>query len=128
MSIDSITHIEANYIQVSCKGVFDNDELLNIYGKALNVAANESLQAVLVDIRDLGGTIPTTMDRFYHGVTTVTIQHQKDSIIFIAIVGKEPLLDPERFGETVAVNRGFYGKVFTNIDEAVAWIDKKVIE
>lgn len=30
--------------------------------------------------------------------------------------------DINEFAETVAINRGFNGKVFTNIDEAVAWL------
>jgi|SRR5690606_23776835 len=30
--------------------------------------------------------------------------------------------DINEFGETVAINRGFNGKVFTNVEEAEAWL------
>ncbi len=33
------------------------------------------------------------------------------------------MLDPQRFGETVAVNRGMRIKVFDNPEEAFAWLD-----
>jgi len=36
------------------------------------------------------------------------------------------MIDLERFGETVAVNRGAIGKVFTDVDEAVAWLEQIV--
>ena len=32
----------------------------------------------------------------------------------------------DRFGETVAVNRGAFAKVFENTDEAVAWIRERL--
>jgi len=43
-----------------------------------------------------------------------------------SLIGKEPMIDLERFGETVAVNRGAIGKVFTDVDEAVAWLEQIV--
>ncbi|CAB1078664.1 hypothetical protein D1AOALGA4SA_6399 [Olavius algarvensis Delta 1 endosymbiont] len=128
MSIDVTTDIESKYVRVSCKGSFNNKELLSIYDKALDLAADKGRKAILVDVRDLEGALPATMDRFYHGVTTVTIQRAKKTRIFIAVLGREPLLDPERFGETVALNRGLLGKAFIDIDDAIAWIDKNVIK
>jgi hypothetical protein len=40
----------------------------------------------------------------------------------VAYVGDEPLIDPARFGETVAVNRGALIKVTTDLNEAFAWL------
>ncbi len=34
----------------------------------------------------------------------------------------EPVLDPQRFGETVAVNRGMITKAFDNLEDALVWI------
>ena len=39
-----------------------------------------------------------------------------------AYVLKEPVLDPDRFGETVAVNRWMRLKVFDNLKEALEWL------
>jgi hypothetical protein len=40
-----------------------------------------------------------------------------------AVVGQEPLIDEERFGETVAVNRGINAKAATSLDEAISWLN-----
>ena len=39
-----------------------------------------------------------------------------------AYVLEAPVLDLHRFGETVAVNRGMYVKVFDNLQDALEWI------
>ncbi len=127
MSIDFQADIQANYVQLSCQGTFSNEALLNVFETALDIAASKGLKAVLVDIRDLDGAPPTTMERFELGVAAAKIQSNNDIRICIAVVGKEPIIDPHRFAETVALNRGAAGKVFTDIENAVAWIEKEVI-
>jgi hypothetical protein len=39
-----------------------------------------------------------------------------------AYVLKEPVLDPQRFGQTVAVNRGMNVKTFDNVEQARTWL------
>ena len=39
-----------------------------------------------------------------------------------AYVLEEPMLDPDRFGETVAVNRGMIVRAFDNLEAARAWL------
>jgi len=39
-----------------------------------------------------------------------------------AYVLSEAVIDPERFGETVARNRGMPVKVFTDLDAALSWL------
>ena len=43
--------------------------------------------------------------------------------IRFAYVLKEPVLDPKKFGETVAVNRGMLIRVFDNPEEALQWLE-----
>jgi len=40
-----------------------------------------------------------------------------------AYVMNEPLRDPRRYGETVAVNRGMTVKTFETIEEAFKWLE-----
>ena len=40
----------------------------------------------------------------------------------IAVYGHQPFVDPGRFGETVALNRGANVKVSERLDEARAWL------
>jgi hypothetical protein len=39
-----------------------------------------------------------------------------------ALLGSEPMIHPERFGELVAVNRGADMRVFTDEAEAEQWL------
>jgi hypothetical protein len=39
-----------------------------------------------------------------------------------AYVLKEPVLDPRRFGETIAVNRGMFVRAFDTLEDALKWL------
>ena len=41
----------------------------------------------------------------------------------LAYVGTEPLFDHDRFGQTVATNRGAHIKSVENVDDALSWLD-----
>ena len=128
MSIDFMIDKKEKYLKLDCHGTFSSEAVLNAYEKALNIAEREGLEAILVDISDLKGVTPTTMYRYDLGVAIARIQRNHANRTCIAVVGKEPIIEPQRFGETVAVNRGARGKVFTDIDEAVTWIESEIIK
>jgi len=48
-------------------------------------------------------------------LTKLSKQHPDTSKIQVAVVGNPPLIDPNRFGETVALNLGLNIKVTTTI-------------
>lgn len=85
------------------------------------VAANHSTR-VLFDGREITGE-PTTIQRFYYGVFAAeeTIRLVQNVPRFAYIL-KEPVLDPRRIGETVALNRGMKVKTFTDSDAALNWL------
>lgn len=67
------------------------------------------------------------MERFYYG--EFAAQEIRTFVNFgvslatqFAYVLEKPVLDPQRFGETVAVNRGLYVKTFENVEDALAWL------
>ena len=124
MGIQFEVDVRPDYIYLSCTGVFSNDDLLYVYEKGLTIAEDKKLIAILIDIRVLGGEPPSTMQRFTLGEAVPRLQLEHSSRICLVLVGDEPMIDPERFGETVAVNRGATGKAFTDIDEAVTWLEK----
>ena len=127
MTIDFKIDIKTNFVQLSCQGVFSNAALFDVYERGLDIAASNGLQAILVDIRKLEGLPPTTMERYKHGEKVAKIQFNHDSQSCIALVGKEPIIDPQRFGETVALNRGAVGRVFTDIYDAVIWLENMTL-
>ena len=122
MSIEYRTVLKSGYAQLVCHGSFSKRELVEVFDQAIEIAAENGKEAVLVDISDVEGE-PTTAERIELGVETAEVQLSKDTIVAIAIIGNEPLIDPERLGETIALNRCAVCKVFTDLDEAINWLE-----
>lgn len=117
-----ITHvIHDGYVHCRCTGVYEYDSAMHSFSYSLELAHQHRLRAALIDIRDVqtGNKPPDTNERYNIGNYIAT--HNPNGI-FYAIVGNEPLIDPERFGETVSLNRGAIGRVFTDPDQALAWL------
>jgi hypothetical protein len=123
VSIDLQVELKPNYVHLHCRGAFRFDSLLEVWEDAFRVAIDAGRKAVLVDLRGLEGAPLTTIERYEQGVRVANVQQRFGLGILIAVVGYEPLVDPEKFGETVGKNRGGFGAVFTDIDEAVDWIE-----
>jgi hypothetical protein len=81
---------------------------------------------VLLDGRTITGN-PGTIERFFYGefaADAVAKHHARSAAraTRFAYVLREPVLDPQKFGETVAVNRGMLVKVFDSLEEALHWL------
>jgi hypothetical protein len=125
MSIEIETEAKANYMHLHCRGTYSLKAIMELFEKAFDIASREGLKAVLIDGRDVKGVPPTTLERYTFGVHVAELQLDKGRCIRLAVVANEPIVDPRRFGETVARNRGATIRVFTDIDEAIAWLDRK---
>ena len=128
MEIKFKTEVRPDYICLSCSGKFTVDAFLNVIKKGLKIAEDNEVLAILVDIRGLKGKPPSTMQRFAIGTAIPNMQRERAYLIYIAVVGDEPMIDSKRFGETVAINRGAFGKVFTDFNEAKAWLKDRTDE
>ena len=93
----------------------------------LGAVAQYKAETVLIDAREVKGK-PELVERFYYGefAATETIRLFNEHRIFprFAYVIHQPLRDPERFGETVAVNRGMIVKTFETLEEAFEWLER----
>lgn len=125
MTIDVQFEFQPNYMKLICKGIFDGDALIEAYEHAFTLAASKGYGAFLADIRDVTGGPPSTMDRYDGGVQFAMLQREVGQGIAVAFVGNVPLVDPERFAEVVAANRGAFARVFTDHDEAVDWLENE---
>lgn len=69
---------------------------------------------------------PRDFERFLYGEfaahETMKLVRVQRIIPQYAYVLHEPLRDPERYGETVAVNRGMNIKAFETLEEAFKWL------
>ena len=124
MSIELTFEERTSYLYARAVGIFNLREAKDCFRRIVEVAAQEKLLRVLFDARDLKGNM-TTMDRYTLGDSlTKEILEKKNQVLpRIAIVGNEPFIDPQRFGETVARNRGSLLKVTTDIDQALQWLE-----
>ena len=114
-------------LYVTATGEFFLEEAKRTFVDLMNAAAQRAVGKVFFDGRGIEGH-PETIHRFYYGefaAGTVISYHSLGLCAIrptFAYVLKEPVLDPERFGETVAVNRGMSVKAFDNVKEARTWL------
>ena len=124
MPIKLTMQVEPHHVVVMCSGEFEPDAFIDACRQALSFASENKITAILIDGRRLTGELFTTMERFKVGEAFAYLQRGLPFVTRVAVVGNEPLVDPNRFGETVAVNRGALGKVFTDIEEATMWLER----
>lgn len=114
--------MHAAYIELECTGTYALESSLRLYEQAFEIAVREGRGAVLVDARLLTGSPPTFGERYDQGAHVAMLQSAQASRIRLALLGHEPMVHPERVGEIVAVSRGALVRVFTDMDEAIAWV------
>lgn len=112
----------ASFLRVRAVGTFSLEEAKQTFLEVLEAVARHHVSKVLFDGRGLVGE-PATMERFYYGefaaraVVTSAVPFTQFGYVL-----EEPMLDPGRFGENVAVNRGMFVKVFDNQEDALEWL------
>ena len=93
--------------------------------ETLDAVAQYQAQNVLFDGRTLEGK-PQVLERFLYSEfaakETMRVVKEHGFAPRFAYVLHEPLRDPGKCGETVAVNRGMDMKVFENMEDAFEWL------
>src|SRR5215469_15068634 len=112
---------DSDLLTVHVTGEFSLDEAKRIFVEMMESIALHRTKRLLFDGLTITGD-PRTIERFYYGefAAQTVAQYQSRGVSLatpFAYVLSEPVLDPERFGETVAVNRGMCLKAFDNIEE-----------
>jgi hypothetical protein len=117
---------ESGLLKVGARGKFSLQEAKRTYLEMLEAVAVHKTKKVLFDGRKLTGK-PETIERFYYGeFAAQTVANFAERGVSratqFAYVLREPVLDPKRFGETVAVNRGMFVKAFDSLEDALGWL------
>ena len=126
MSMRQDMRPDSGLLRVCATGQFSLDEAQRTFVEMMEAVALHKTDRVLVDGRTIKGN-PLTMERFFYGEfaagTVARYQERGLSLATrFAYVLREPVLDPKKFGETVAVNRCMRLKVFDNLEEAIKWL------
>lgn len=113
-------------------GEFSLREAESSFQEILDALIEHKLKKVLIDGRQVVGS-PEPLERFFYGrhvadAVSQTVNRHNIEVPRFAYVLKEPVLDPRRFGETVAVNRGMRVKIFSDMKQAEWWLGVPVSE
>ena len=128
LSIAIVPTAHEDYLRLECSGTFTLEGALAAYERAFSLAAEAGRPAVLVDVRTLTGREPTMAERYQLAVSLAEIQAATQPRIRFALLGHEPMIHPERFGEIVATTRGADARVFTDEAPALRWLLGRVGE
>ena len=97
------------------------DEAVALVCAAIAAARSQQLRELLVDTTALiGFSSPDTFQRFLAAVQWAEEAHGQ---LRLAMVALPEMIDPQKFGVTVAANRGLVSNIFTTEAEALAWLD-----
>jgi hypothetical protein len=125
LKIQSLPH----YLLMVYEGHFDGSCIEQLINEVLEACEKYKPVKLMADFRTVTGTM-TTMERFELGsVFAVRYMGKRMAGKILscqfAFVGSYPLIDPRRFGETVAKNRGINVMAFTDMDKGVKWLENE---
>ena len=117
------TRAHGNMLYVVITGEFKLASAMSDFLEILRAIEKNRSTKVVIDGRQVSGE-PMTIERFLYGefVAEAAKRVGVEAAPVFAYVLHEPVLDPMRFGETVALNRGMNLKVFDDYDSAVEWL------
>lgn len=99
------------------------DEVVARVRAAIEVACAKQARDLLVDTTSLTGfPSPDTFQRF---LAVVEWAEEAMGRLRLAMVARAQMIDPQKFGVTVAANRGLVSNIFPSAAEAIAWLDAK---
>ena len=118
--------VERRLLRATYHGEFSLTEGEATFDEILDAIVKNKLRNVLVDGREVNGD-PEPLERFYYGkyvanAVNQAVNRTRIEVPRFAYVLHPPMLDPNRFGETVAVNRGMRIKAFDDIKQAEWWL------
>lgn len=123
--IRTTSRVHPEYLEIACAGLYSRAESLRLSRTAYREAAVAARDSVLLDVRQVTGRVPGIIDRFEIGVRVAEHYLESDPRVRLALLGHEPMIHPERFGELVARNRGADARVFTDEAAALEWIARR---
>lgn len=110
-----------DYAVAILSGVRTPETLIAAASKTTAFCRDRGFSRVLIDLRKMSGGLDTlqTFEVAGHGIPS---QKHVRKLVRSAILDHPENLDRIRFFETVAINRGFNVRVFSDEARAIAWL------
>ena len=119
-------HLEQGVLNAVVTGEFELALAKIQFVEILDEVVQSGETKVLIDGQQMTGK-PGDFERFLYGEfvakATLEVMRERKIKLRFAYVIHEPVRDPERFGENVAVNRGMDVKVFEDTNAAIQWLN-----
>lgn len=126
MELSFVFDSSNSLIRATLIGQFSLSDAQTTFARIIDALVEYRAKKVLIDGRAITGT-PETLARFYYG------EFAAEEVSFLkkrgvsykpqfAFVLLEPVLDRNRFGETIAKNRGMRVMVCDNLAAAEQWL------
>ena len=125
MTIQQNMHFQSGLLSVDASGEFSLEDAKQAFLEMLEAVAQHKAEKILFDGRNVKGR-PEDLERFYYGefaareTHRIVVEHK--IVPRFSYVMHEPLRDPTRLGETIAVNRGMNVKTFETPEDAIEWL------
>ena len=118
-----------HYLRATVFGAYSLRQAQDVLDEAVRAAVAAGHTRILIDASGVTGA-PTQDERYILGLFVAAEQRILASKnppieVHLAVYGHQPFIDPNRFGETVAINRGGKVKVSEQLEEALAWLGVK---
>ena len=126
MSLTYKVEPQKGWLLAVFEGFYDSSLAEEFTNQVLEVCTTHKPAKLLIDMRGVEGEM-SKWSRY--GLTVIAAKKYFLGILLgkvqkcrFAIVGNIPLVDPDKFEEVVATDRGFDLKIFTNIKHAYLWL------
>jgi hypothetical protein len=117
--------VEGSLYHVWLAGEMNGRQAEEMYRGVLRDCVAAGCSKMLVDCRELSGEL-STVDRFWFGKVVAdentAVAAGSGLYMRVAFVGRVPLFEERRLGQTVATNRGATVKVTEDLPSAYRWL------
>ena len=106
---------------VTATGTRSLETVLAMSKDILKVCVEKRVKKVLMDVRAMEGRL-STLDAYEIPDKHFPKMRDRSVITHLAIIDLKEYEGSYRFFETVAVNRGFMVRIFSDVDKALEWL------
>jgi hypothetical protein len=119
---------KGTYLSINVSGHYSVSDSKKMFTESLEKLMETNLSKAFFNVCKVKGKI-TTMNRYelaeYAAIEAINFTLKGLSQLAIAFYGIEPIIDPERFGELVAKNRGLNIRVTIDKNEALQFLENE---
>jgi len=99
------------------------EEAVELLDQAITYVRARQIQKLFINCKGLTGFRPPTLPERYFTIRRWAATAQ--GLVQVALVIHPEMMDPEKFGVTVARNSGLNADVFTDEPPALAWLQRE---